>query len=134
VTDKSVSGRAPEEERPFECYWDATDCEARVYRIDDGERHWYVAKSYVAALKEHYDMLGPGCDEDVDADSITISIIPAGEKLTRNETCGDDNEIFPPTFELKREPDRDPSVTATAADWAAHYLKSAPVQIMSSVF
>lgn len=130
----SNSDTSPSVPQPFECYWDATDFEARVYKIDDGEQHWYVAKSYVAALKEHYDMLGPGCDEDVDADSITISIIPAAEKLTRNESCADDNEVFPPTFERKNEPDRDPSVTATAADWAAHYLKRAPVQIMSTVF
>lgn len=119
-------------------YWETTDSEVKVFKIDDGERHWYVAKSFVDALTEHYDLLGPGCDQEVDATTITLEIIPGEERLTRTENEGLDSGLedrpFPPCFVTTEEPDQFPTRTSTAAEWAAYYRDIAPTQIMSSVF
>jgi hypothetical protein len=119
-------------------YGETTDGELKVYKIDDGERHWYVAKSFVDALTEHYDMLGPGCYGEIDASTIVLTVIPAEEKLTRTENdgleSGLDDRPFPPCFSTTEQFESAPTRTSTAAEWAAYYADRAPIQIMSSVF
>jgi hypothetical protein len=104
----------------------------RVYLIDDGEQHWYVAKSMIDALKTHENL-----DGNEDQNDVTISVIKPDKLLTRTESDGI-QETFPETFEIDRTEDqefsRGPKVTTTAAEWANFYGKQAPTQIMSSVF
>lgn len=124
----TASSQATTEART--CYWDATDREVVVFQIDDGERHWYIAAGMLDALREHI----LNCDGNEDGTDLSISEVSADQLLTRNEYGGPVDENYPPCFERKNPSDRDPTITSTAAEWAAFYQATAPVQLMSTVF
>lgn len=78
--------------------------QCHIFRIDDGERHWYSATSRDDAIGQHSALIG----EDAE------SLIADGMEVTQL----DDDELL--TIYLD-EPFRDPSpkATKTAAEWAA---------------
>jgi hypothetical protein len=87
----------------------------KLFKIEDGERHWFVAESAQAAKAEHLDMVG----EDM------------GPEITSIEEVAGDHVL---TIRLVDEPGQ-PLETKTAAEWVASVVaEGCPGLIASSVW
>jgi hypothetical protein len=109
------------------------EADNRVFLIEDGERHWYVATNAGTALVEHISLMDPD-----DSSEFTVSPIDPNRQITVSMECLDDCKGFPPTFViLGPAPHCDEEsggygIRARASEWAKH--EGAGHQIASSCF
>lgn len=105
----------------------------RVFLIEDGERHWYVAEDAGRALSAHISLMDPD-----DSSEFSVEPIEPNRKITVTMEYLGDCKGFPPTFViLGPDPHCDEEssrygVRARASEWAEH--TDANEQIASSVF
>lgn len=100
----------------------------RVFLIDDGERHWYVAENAGAALKAHISLM-----DAEDADEFTVRALGPAIEITVNLDGTADFDAFPATFRRDEATDmRSCRIRAFAYEWAAHLTSGG--QIASSCF
>lgn len=105
--------------------WEYEDDRA-VYLVEDSERHWYVARSFSEAMREHESLMEPEDDE------FTITKQPPDRTVTLFVECEADGKDRPKDSRFTQRESGGWNVVATAAQWANHY--DAPRQICSSVF
>lgn len=91
--------------------------ERAVYRIDDGEQHWYVATDMAQALRAHVGIMGPAEEYEV-----TIRRLPPEDVVILHLESEADAENFPPHFERYRAGGSvlTNRIRAFAAAWASH--------------
>lgn len=101
-----------------------------VYKINDGETHWYVASSAGRALDAHTALMDP--DEDA---TFTIERVPAGEIITLRLEDRAQAASYPFAEFIAADPEDEYShhtVRAYAGQWAANLSNGE--QICSTVF
>lgn len=129
----ALSGKTPDD--MLDEYGD----EYAVYRIDDGERHWYVADDFIDAIREHVSIMGP-----FETEEFTIRRLPGDQEVSLHCECEDDTREFakasqfaivPPVITAENyEQNHSWKVVGTAAGWACYYSAGHATQICSSCF
>lgn len=104
----------------------------RVWLIEDGERHWYVAEDAGKALSAHISLM------EAEADTFTVKEVQPWTKVTVTMETAGDCLGFPDAFQIVGPHEgcddeaSDFGVRATAAQWAEHYDNGD--QVASSAF
>lgn len=93
----------------------------RLWRLEDGEQHWWIANRAWRAVREHE---GQGAEfVDHPSETLEVSLVPPDSNFTLGS--GDDGlpEGLPDYFRIvKRDPRLGTSAAiATAAEWAWFY-------------
>jgi hypothetical protein len=105
--------------------------ERKVFLVEDGERHWYVAEDAGDALSAHILLM------EADSDEYSVSFIEPSRKITVDMESADDCLGFPSTFVIlgplsgADEHRERWGVRARASEWARHHEEGE--QICSSV-
>lgn len=92
--------------------------EHHVYRVEDGERHWYVATSAGRALRAHESLMEPE-----DAEPFTVTRLAPAELVEVTLEDADDARAFPAAWYEAPDPEDEGArhvVRATAGSWALH--------------
>jgi len=105
----------------------------RLWLVEDGETHWYVADHAYEALREHE----TGFEAEAftePGEGVEITLVKPGERVTVRMEDPSDAEGYPAHWRRFPTPNapKEISVEATAAEWAWHHAGEGPIQIATT--